>query len=148
MASNELSPEQAANLELVRGGLEDWIAGDHEAAIASFAGDLEVYVPAELGNAGTYTGIEQFRKWFEAWDEAWSEFEMSVDEIEAAGDHHVIAMIESRGVGAGSGIEVANRLAWVLCVRDGLMTFLSLQPDREHALALVRERDSPKPEGG
>jgi len=56
MASNELSPEQAANLELVRGGLEDWIAGDHEAAITAFADDLEVYVPAELGNAGTHTG--------------------------------------------------------------------------------------------
>ncbi len=51
-------------MELAQMGLGDWIAGDREAAIASFADDVEVFVPAELGNAGTYRGIEQFRSWF------------------------------------------------------------------------------------
>jgi ketosteroid isomerase-like protein len=139
MASSE---EQEANVALARAGLEDWIAGNQEAAIATFTEDVEVYVPAELGNAGTYRGIEQFRRWFADWDEAWAEFEMAIDDIEPAGERHVVAMVVSRGVGAGSGIEVENRLAWVLGMRDGMMEYLSLQPDREHALALVAERDA------
>jgi ketosteroid isomerase-like protein len=142
MPSSERTPEQEANLKLAQGGLEDWIAGEQEAAIATFTDDVEVYVPPELGNAGSYTGVEQFRSWFAAWDEAWSEFEMSIQDIEAFGDRHVVAMIGSRGVGAGSGIEVANELAWVLGIRGGKMEFLSLQPDREAAHALVRDREA------
>jgi ketosteroid isomerase-like protein len=134
------SPEK--NLELVRDGLEDWISGDREATIARFNDDVEVYVPPELGNAGTYRGLEQFRRWFGAWDEAWSEFEMTVESIEPVGERHVVAMVRSRGVGIGSGAEVENRLGWVIGVRDGRMDFLSLQPDREQALELVREREA------
>ena len=138
MASNE----QQQNLELVRGGLESWIAGDREATIATFTDDVEVYVPPELGNAGTYRGVEQFKSWFEAWDEAWSEFDMSIESIAAEGDRHVVALIRSRGIGVGSGVEVANELGWVIGVREDKMEFLSLQPDLEHARALVRERES------
>lgn len=141
-SSGEHTPEQEANLELVRGGLEDWIAGNQEAAIATFTDDVEVFVPAELGNAGTYTGIEQFRRWFAAWDEAWSEFEMKIEDIGPVGERHVVAMIQTRGVGAGSGIEVGNLLAWVLGIRDGRMEYLSLQPDRDAGHALVREREA------
>lgn len=148
MASSGRTPQQEANLELAHGGLVDWIAGNQEAAIATFTEDVEVFVPPELGNAGTYTGIEQFRKWFEAWDEAWSEFEMKIEDIEPVGERHVVAMIQTRGVGAGSGIEVGNLLAWVLGIREGKMEYLSLQPDREHADALVREREGAGPEAG
>ena len=136
------TPEQEANLELAHGGLADWIAGNQEATIATFTEDVEVFVPAELGNAGTYTGIEQFRRWFAAWDEAWSEFEMEIEDIAPVGERHVVAMIQTRGVGAGSGIEVGNLLAWVLGIRDGRMEYLSLQPDREAAQALVHEREA------
>lgn len=139
--SAEHTPEQEANLELARGGLVDWIAGNQEAAIATFTDDVEVFVPAELGNAGTYTGIEEFRRWFTAWDEAWSEFDMKIEDMEPVGERHVVAMIQTRGVGAGSGIEVGNLLAWVLGISDGRMEYLSLQPDREAAQALVRERE-------
>lgn len=142
MANSGLTPQQDANLQLAHGGLRDWIAGNREAAIATFADDVEVFVPAELGNAGTYTGIEQFRRWFAAWDEAWSKFEMTIENIEPVGERHVVAMVQTRGVGAGSGIEVGNLLAWVLGMRDGRMEYLSLQPDLEHAVALVSERDS------
>lgn len=129
------------NLQLVRGGLEDWIAGDREATIATFTDDVEVLVPPELGNAGRYRGIDEFRSWFAAWDEAWSEFNMEIESIEPAGERHVVVIMRSKGVGAGSGIEVENVLGWAIGVRDDKMDFLSLQPDYEHALELVRERE-------
>ncbi|CAN5547829.1 hypothetical protein BH20ACT15_BH20ACT15_12640 [soil metagenome] len=145
MASSEHTSAQKANLELVSGGLENWIAGDQEATIADFADDVEVFVPPELGNAGTYTGIEQFRRWFADWDEVWSEFEMTVESIEPAGERHVVAIIRSRGIGAGSGIEVENELAWVIGVRDRMMDFLSLQTDLEAARTVIEEREGAGP---
>jgi ketosteroid isomerase-like protein len=133
------SPE--TNLELVRRGLEDWIAGDREAAMTTFTDDVEVYVPPELGNAGSYRGVEEFTRWTEAWDEAWSSFEMSIEWIEPVGDRHVVAEIHSQAVGLGSGVEVQNVLGWVIGVRDERMEFLSLQPTRETALALAEKRE-------
>lgn len=138
----------AENVEFVREGLEDWIAGNREEAIARFADDIEVFVPAELGNAGTFRGIEGFRGWFDAWYEAWSEFNMEFSDIRPAGDRHVTVMITSRGTGAGSGIEVENTLAWVIGVREAKMDFLSLQVDRAAAEALAAEREAGDPGAG
>jgi ketosteroid isomerase-like protein len=134
------TPEQ--NVEAARGGLEDWIAGNREATIATFTEDIEVYVPPELGNAGTYHGVDQFRSWFTAWDEVWTDFTMRVAAIEPVGERHVVALIESTGTGASSGIEVGNTLGWVLGVREGRMEYLSLQPDFEAARAHALERES------
>ncbi len=134
--------DQERNIELARDGLESWISGDRESAMATFTDDIEVFVPPELGNAGVYRGLEAFQRWFAAWDEAWSEFVMTVESIEPVGENHVVAMIRSRGVGVGSGVEVGNLLGWVIGVREGQMEFLSLQADRDAALELARERES------
>jgi ketosteroid isomerase-like protein len=143
MASSDLTPVQARNLELARGGLESWISGDREAAIATFSDDVVVHVPAELGNAGTYRGIEQFRKWNQSWEEVWSEFTMSVVSIENAGEGHVVALINSQGTGTASGIDVENTLGWVLGINeDGLMDYLGLQPDLEAARKHAQEREA------
>ncbi len=135
------SDAQERNVELTRTGLAAWIAGDREKAIATFTEDVEIYVPPELGNAGTYRGVDQFLSWFQAWDDAWSSFEMSVGEIEPAGESHVIAIVQSTGVGAASGIEVENTLAWLFGVRGGQMEYLSLQPDVAAARELAARRD-------
>ena len=100
-------------------------------------------MPAELGNAGTYRGIEQFRKWNQSWEEVWSEFTMSVVSIETAGEGHVVALINSQGTGTASGIDVENTLGWVLGINeDGLMDYLGLQPDLEAARKHAQEREA------
>ena len=136
MAPSEV---QAKNVELAGDGLASWIAGDREAAIATFSDDVEVYVPPELGNAGSYRGIEQFRSWFRDWDEVWSDFTMEVRSIEPVGARHVAIEMDSSGTGTASGIEVGNTLGWVMEVRDEKLEYISIQPDleaaREHALA-------------
>jgi ketosteroid isomerase-like protein len=142
MTNSEPTDAQERNVALANDGLEDWIGGDHKATIARFTDDIEVFVPAELGNAGTYRGVEQFQRWFADWDDAWSEFAMTVESIEPVGESHVVAMIRSRGVGIGSGVEVENLLGWVIGVREDRMDFLSLQPDRESAIELARSRET------
>jgi ketosteroid isomerase-like protein len=135
----DLTPDQQRNVELVKDGLARWIEGDREAAIATFTEDVEVFVPAELGNAGSYRGIEQFRGWFQAWDDAWSEYEMEARSFEPVGEQHVIVEVESRATGKGSGIEVGNTLGWTMEVREGRLAYLALMPDmdaaREHAVS-------------
>jgi ketosteroid isomerase-like protein len=133
-------PEQ--NVQLARRGLQSWIDGDREAALETIAEDVEVNVPPELGNAGTYRGLNEFLRWNAEWEEAWSEFEMEVLSAEPVGDRHVVCLIRSKGRGAGSGVEVANELGWVMEVRDGKLGFLGLQPSREGAVALAEERES------
>jgi ketosteroid isomerase-like protein len=142
MTTSEPTATQERNLALVSSGLGSWISGDREGAMERFTDDVEVFVPPELGNAGTYRGLEQFRRWFAAWDEAWSEFVMTVESIEPVGERHVVATVRSRGVGAGSGIEVENVLGWVMGTRGEEMEFLSLQPDREAAIELARSREA------
>lgn len=123
----------------------DWMSGNREAAIETFTEDIEVFVPPELGNAGTYRGIDEFRSWYEAWDEVWSDYKMEVKAMEAAGDRHVVAEVSNTGVGVGSGIEVGNTLGWVFSVDgDNRLDYLALQPDLESARrhALEREESS------
>jgi ketosteroid isomerase-like protein len=135
------SPEQDQNVELARGGIQSWIDGDREAAMETIAEDVEVFVPSELGNAGTYRGIEEFQRWNAQWEEAWSDFQMEILSAEPVGYRHVVCLIKSTGRGAGSGVEVGNELGWVLEVRGESLTFLGLQPSREDAVDLAERRE-------
>jgi ketosteroid isomerase-like protein len=122
----------------------DWMSGDREAAIDTFAEDIEVFVPPELGNAGTYRGIDEFRAWFQAWDEVWTDYKMEVKSMEAVGGRHVVAEVSNTGVGVGSGIEVGNTLGWVFSVdEDARLDYLSLQPDLESARRHAVGREGP-----
>jgi ketosteroid isomerase-like protein len=107
----------------------------------TIAEDVEVFVPSELGNAGTYRGTEEFLRWNAQWEEAWSDFQMEVVSAEPVGERHVVCLIRSRGRGAGSGVEVGNELGWVLEVRGESLAFLGLQPSHEDAVALAERRE-------
>lgn len=136
------TPEQERNVEFARRGLEAWIEGDVEAALAGMTDDVLTYVPPEVGNAGTSRGKAEFLEWTSRWDDAWAEFNTEVLEIEPVGERHVVVTVRNRGRGRGSGIEVENVQGWVLGVRDDLCEFLSLQPTPEQALEAAREREA------
>jgi ketosteroid isomerase-like protein len=133
--------ERDQNVELARGGLQSWVEGDRDGAMETLSEDVEIYVPLELGNAGTYRGRENFLRWVEQWDEAWSDFEMSVDAIEPVGERHVVALVRSRGRGRGSGIDVENSLGWVIGVKGDLCNYISLQPSLDDARAHAEGRE-------
>jgi ketosteroid isomerase-like protein len=121
--------------------MEAWTAGDVEATLATFADDVEVYVPVEFMNSGTFRGRDGFLEWIGHWNEAWDEITYELEDVVAVGDSHVVAAVRNRGRGRGSGVEVEDVRAWVLELRDDRVAYFSLQLSFEDALAHARQRD-------
>jgi ketosteroid isomerase-like protein len=136
------TPEQEHNLRLAGAGLRSWVSGDTEGTLARFTDDIEVYVPDDLGNPGTFRGKKQFLEWTSRWDEAWSEFSYEVVEAVPVGERHVVVTIHVKGQGRGSGIEVEAVQGWVIGVRDELCDYISLQATPDEAAELARRREA------
>lgn len=104
--------------------------------------DVVVYAPPEIGNAGTFHGIQGFLEWAGAWYEAWETFEQELVQVEPVGETHVIADTAQRGKGRGSGVEVERVASWLYDVRDEKVVYMSLYWDRDKALAEARQREA------
>jgi ketosteroid isomerase-like protein len=144
----DLAGTQARNVEMARRGFGAWMRGDIDGALAVLTEDIEIYVPQELGNAGTYRGHTGFLSWVAQWEEAWSEFTYEIREMRPVGERHVVASVYNKGRGKSSGIEIEQTLGWVFGIRDDLCEFLSLQQDLPHALELAHEREASGPRQG
>ena len=123
-------------MELVRRAFEAFERRDLGGVQAVAAADVEVGAAPELPNSATYRGHDGFATWIAEWLDAWGEFRIDVLDVEAIDDEHVVVDVDQTGRGAGSGLEVTQRgLAYLVVVRDGLITRLFLYPDRAAALA-------------
>lgn len=128
--------------KLARDGLERWEAGDFQATLALLDPEIEVFAPPEIGNSGTYRGIEGFLEWTGAWYEAWGTFSQQLLSVEAIGATHVLARVHQTGTGKGSGIPVERGATWAWELADGRVVYMALFFDDEKAVAHARERES------
>ena len=119
--------------------IEAYNRGDEAGTIAVFDPAIECHVSPALMNAGTWHGIDGYREMIAAWDEAWTELRMNVLDIEMPDDRHLIARIDQRGVGAGSGVPVELEVFLLFEVSDGRTVRLHIYADRESAIAATRE---------
>jgi uncharacterized protein len=122
------------NAELARAALEAWDRGDIDYALAQLDPEIEVHTAPGLVNSGTYHGIDGFLHWVGAWQEAWETFANTIVRVEALDDHFVVADIEQRGRGAGSGAEVEMRVGYLYEVHDGKCTRFHIYPDWDAAV--------------
>lgn len=127
---------------LIRRGFDAWEAGDVEGTIALYDPEVVVYAPPEIGNAGTYHGIDGFLGWAQSWFEAWERFEQRIDSIETIGEAHAFARVVQTGVGKGSGIEVERESTYVYEIREDKLVYMALFFDHDAAVAHVREREA------
>ncbi len=125
------------NLELARRGFEAVNSGDVEAILEFASDDIVADVPSGFANADAYRGRDEFRRMLEQWLEPWSEFRAEPLEFLEEGDA-VIVSVHQYGTGRESGIEVDMTLAYLMRVRDGLLTGWRLCADTDEALALAR----------
>jgi ketosteroid isomerase-like protein len=135
-------------LELTRLAWEAYNAGDVDRVLGFFDPDVVVHVPAELGNAGTYRGHEDFLRWLAAWNEAWESFDMQVVETVAIGDRHAVSNVSQTGIGRWSGVEVTREMGWLFEVQERRCVYMGLHTDFDTALAAAREREGIEANGG
>jgi ketosteroid isomerase-like protein len=127
--------------QLFRAGFEAWVSGDLERALSFLSPEVEAGAPDWM-NPATYRGHEGFIKWSNAWEEAWESWRQEINEVRAVGEHHVVARIQVRATGRGSGVELDQEIGEVVSVdENGLADFLEFTLDFERALELARQRE-------
>jgi ketosteroid isomerase-like protein len=123
------------NVEIVRRQIEDYLAGDVEAALAAF--DPEVVFDASVRPDGSvYHGRDGANKGMTDWTSTWENYSLEVEELIDAGDKVLFVGRES-GQGRGSGLEIDHALWAVLTLRDGLIVRweVFLEPKPAYAAA-------------
>ena len=133
---------QQRNAELAVEAFDRWLDGNVEGTLELLDPEVEIYVPVELANTGTYRGHEEFLRWTADWDEAWTNYEMTVNEISPLGERHVVSSITQRAEGAGSGIPVEMDLTWLTEVRNGKVVAVHLYATEEQARKVGAEREA------
>jgi ketosteroid isomerase-like protein len=132
---------QQGNVEAIQGGVEAFRRGDFDAVLELLDPEIEVYMPSELANSGTYRGHDGYRRWLAQWLEAWDDFDLELDDIEAVGRTHVVSRAHQTARGRGSGIPVEMWISYLWDVRDGHAVALHLYPSRDEAIEVAERRE-------
>jgi hypothetical protein len=134
------------NVEILRAGLESFLAGTSESAREDMLGgqaegwDPEIELDASevpvLDIAGVYRGrdvVQRFwREWLGAWETMWFEYEL-VD----AGDR-VVMLFDPQMRGRSTHMDMPlGKVAWVFTYRDGLVIHQKFYMGQSEALKAV-----------
>ena len=137
MSAEDQSSRVQDDIELTRATFEMFNRGDIEAVLERLAPDVEIYTDPGLPNSGSFQGRDGALVWFKRWLEAWESFSIEPEEVIPVGDSLVICVLQ-QGRGAGSGLDVTMRAAYVVTIRDGKTMRLHLYPDKDAAIEAAR----------
>ena len=126
------------NEQLLREGIEAFNRGDPAAVVAMFDPRIECHVASGLGNPGTWTGIEGYEEMTGSWGESFESQESSIVSVRFPDEHHVIAEIHQRAVGAVSGVPVEMTIVYLLEIRNERAVRFHIYGDLESAMNAVR----------
>jgi ketosteroid isomerase-like protein len=110
--------------------------GDVDGAVDALAVDVVWRESAELPGGGELRGREAVREFLLEFLETWETFDQRVDDVNVRGDR-LLAVISMRGVGRGSGAEVATAYAHLWTVRGGRGVRVDAYRDVEAARAAI-----------
>ena len=130
------------NVAVVRAMLNAFNRGDFDASLAFLHDDVEWHDPAEVPGAGVHRGPGEVRRFFVRWMGAWETYTAEAEELIDAGEQ-VVVVHHEWGRGRGSGVEIDSRSANVFDMRGGKVVRRRPFPDREAALAAVRQPSGP-----
>jgi ketosteroid isomerase-like protein len=143
---SSVEERQRENVDAIGAGVDAFRSGDIDAVMALLDDDIEVYMPSELPNSGTYRGHDEYRKWLGQWLEAWEGFDLEIEHIEPVGRTHVVAYTHQSARGKGSGIPVEMWISYMWDVRDGKAVAMHLYSTREKAVEVAERREREAPE--
>jgi ketosteroid isomerase-like protein len=139
---SELTEAQRRNLEAVSTGVDAFRRGDAEGVLDFMCPDVEIFLPVEFPNSGTYRGHDGYLAWQADWLEAWDDFSIEIAGIQPVGERHVVALIRQTGKGRGSGIPVDMRIAYMWEVRGRQAAAFHLYPTEKQAVSVAEQRES------
>jgi ketosteroid isomerase-like protein len=124
------------NIEAARRAIDAFNRSGLDALMDEYAEDAVLIMPPELPNSGRYEGRDAIRRNYE---DVYSEFADLVIEIEELIDlgDRVLAMINWRGTGRASGVEVSAAGAFTYAFEDGRIKACAVFHDRARALEAV-----------
>jgi uncharacterized protein len=129
------------NVELVRSAYAAFNRGDFDAVARFFHPEVEWHPYLGVVEGNLYRGRDAILKMWMGLEESFGgSLRIELLEVLDRGEQ-VVAVIEARGMGSGSGAEVRQRWAQLARVRDGLVVRVEAYPDREAALEAAGLRE-------
>src|SRR5215210_9077873 len=105
--------------ELVSQIVEALNRGDVDGMLARMHPDFE-WTPLEASPVAQVSrGHDQVRRYVEDWLGTFDSLRLELEDLTESGDR-VVAMVDGRGRGRGSGLEIDTRFCQVWTVRDGV----------------------------
>ncbi|MFN2612985.1 MAG: nuclear transport factor 2 family protein [Solirubrobacterales bacterium] len=138
---SEIEDTQAANVELTRRAFEAFDPEDAAPILALADQAVEVYMPSDLPNSGTFRGHGGYLEWLGSWLEAWDDFSVEVRGMEPVGERHVVTSAVQTATGKGSGVPVRMEMAYLTEIRDAKVIALHLYLTAEQAALVAEERE-------
>ena len=129
------------NVEIVRRAFDAYNRGDLDGALENFAPDAVWDWSNSRGfEAGVYRGHEEIRAFSQRFLETFDDIRLElVDSIEVEDD---LLVVENLAYLRGrDGIEVQTRSAWLITIRDGGTTSLTLYQTKQQALEAAGPRE-------
>jgi uncharacterized protein len=138
---SEPSDQQSENVELTRRAFEAFDVEDAEPVLAIAGEEIEIYMPPDLPNGGSFRGHDGYLEWLGNWLDAWDDFSIDVRGMTPVGERHVVISAVQAGTGKGSGVPVEMDMAFLTEIRDGAIIALHLYMTPEEAARVAAERE-------
>ena len=125
---------EAQNVEVVRALLDAFNReGDWDAVLDFVSDDIEMETDPRHPLAGTYRGIDEYRRFLHEFEEPYERTAMEPEEVFAKGDR-VVTYVHTRRKPYGSSVEMENRIGFLWTLRDGKVVREQAFGEREKAL--------------
>jgi ketosteroid isomerase-like protein len=132
------------NMEIVQRAFRAFEGRDSEAWVECFHPDVELLLPRNVMEGGSYRGHAGVRRALADAFETWEAFRFDIQDIRAV-DDHVIALGRATTVGKGDAPTIEFQSAYLFKLCEGKIGYF--RPYQSHSEALetlgLSERDAP-----
>jgi ketosteroid isomerase-like protein len=119
---------EAGSSEIVERWAEAFNRGDMDAVLELIHPEIEIEDPERTGR--TWRGHDEYRAFIHEWLENFDSYRVELEELEEGPTGTYVRGTQS-GKGAGSGLEFALPINYVVRFRDGMVVYFRLSTDPE-----------------